>query len=326
MADPTPITLLHGTDEFAISAVLETICEGLGDPTTAEMNISRFDGRLGVDFELLYNAVNAAPFLAPRRVVVLTHPGAAFGSPEGKKKLLELLEKAPPTTTLALAEYDVLKRDHWLLKWAAGVGSRASVHIHSLPSRWEMPRWIEGEVKQQGGKIAPDAAARLAEMVGEDPRIAAQEITKLLTYVNFERPVSLADVEKVSLVSAQGSIFDLVDALGQGDGRKAQHTLHQLLENEEAFELWGMVIRQFRLLLLAREILDSGANAGEVQRELGLHEFVAQKVSAQARRFSMAALESIYHKLLEIDEDAKSSRVPLDLAFDTLVVNLAQRG
>jgi len=64
-------------------------------------------------------------------------------------------------------------------------------------------------------------------MVGEDTRIAAQEITKLLTYVNFERPIRLLDVEKVSLVSAQGSVFELVDALGMGDGKKAQHVLHQ---------------------------------------------------------------------------------------------------
>ncbi len=162
-------------------------------------------------------------------------------------------------------------------------------------------------------------------MVGQETRIAALELTKLLTYVNFEREINMADVENVSIVSAQGSVFDLVDALGQGDGKKAQHTLHQLLENEEAFELWGMVIRQFRLILQAREMLDAHASVMDIQQTLGLHEFVAQKVSTQAKRFSMPALESIYHKLLEIDENSKTSQVPLDLALDTLVAGLAQR-
>jgi DNA polymerase III delta subunit len=63
----------------------------------------------------------------------------------------------------------------------------------------------------------------------------------------------------------------------------------------------------------------------DVQQTVGVHEFVAQKVSAQAKRFSMPALESIYHKLLEIDENAKTSQVPLDLALDTLVVGLSQK-
>ena len=325
MPDFPSVIILHGNDEFAISGHIEKLCSGLGDPATAGMNIARFDGRLGLDFEALNTAVNAAPFLAPRRVMILVHPISAFNSTEGRNKFLAFLDKAQPTTTIALAEFDELKRDHWLLKWAARTAARAGVHIYNLPKRWEMPRWIESETKKLGGRIEPDAAARLSEMVGEDPRIAAQELTKLLTYVNFARPVSLLDVERVSIVSAQGNVFELVDALGQGDGRKAQHVLHQLLEEEEAFELWGMVIRQFRLLLQARELLDGNAGIAEIQKTLGLHEFVVQKVSTQAKRFSLATLESIYHKLLEIDEGAKTSQVPLDLALDTLIVELTRK-
>jgi DNA polymerase-3 subunit delta len=342
MSATPSVLILHGNDEFAIAAHIEKLCAGLGDPSTAEMNIARFDGRLGLDFEALNTAINAAPFLAPHRVMVLIHPISAFASTEGRKKFLELLDKAQPTTTIVLVEYDELNRDHWLLKWAASrapsgnrdypagtgtsqAGARFGVHVYNMPKRWEMPRWIEAEAKKQGGKIEPDAAARLSEMVGEDTRIAAQELTKLLTYVNFLRPIRLLDVEKVSIVSAQGSVFELVDALGQNDGKKAQRVLHQLLENEEAFELWGMVIRQFRLLLQAREMLDEHATIPQVQKALGMHEFVAQKICNQAGRFSMSTLESIYHKLLEIDEGAKTSRVPLDLALDTLIVELMQK-
>jgi DNA polymerase-3 subunit delta len=330
MPEPTAIILLHGNDEFAISEHIEKLCAGLGDPSTATMNIARFDGRLGLDFGALNTAINAAPFLAPRRVMVLVHPVSALASAETRKKFLELLDKAQPTTTIALAEYEELKREHWLMKWAASrtgtgitqAGSRARIHVYNTPKRWEMPRWIESETKKLGGKIEPDAAVRLSEMIGEDTRIAAQEITKLLTYVNFVRPVTLLDVERVSIVSAQGNVFELVDALGQGDGKKAQRVLHQLLEEEEASELWGMVIRQFRLLLQTRELLDDRASISEIQKALGLYEFVAQKVTNQAKRFSLSALVAIYHKLLEIDEGAKTSQVSLDLALDMLVVEL----
>jgi DNA polymerase-3 subunit delta len=329
MSEHPSVLLLHGTDELAISAHIEKLCAGLGDPSTAGMNIARFDGRLGLDFEALNTAINAAPFLAPRRVMVLAHPVAAFPSPEARKKIFDLLEKAQPTTTILLVENEELKRDprdhkrdHWLLKWADSTGGRVVVHVYNLPKRWEMPHWIESEAKKQGGRIDPDAAARLSEMVGQDTRIAAQELRKLLTYVNFERPIRLPDVEKVSFFSAQGNVFELVDALGQNDKEKAQRVLHRLLEDAEASELWGMVIRQFRLLLLAREMLDEHATLPEIQKALGLHGFVAQKVSSQAGHFSLAALESIYHKLLEIDEGAKTSRVPLDLALDTLIVEI----
>ncbi len=80
-----------------------------------------------------------------------------------------------------------------------------------------------------------------------------------------------------------------------------------------------MVVRQFRLLLLAREVLEK---RGNVQAELKVHSFVAQKLAAQARHFSLESLEAIYHQLLKIDEDAKTSQVALDLALDIFVMEL----
>ncbi len=344
MSATPSVILLHGGDEYAIAAQIEKLLAALGDPSTAEMNIARFDGHASFNFDDLYTAVNAMPFLAARRLVVLRNPTAAFpgrtpkqAAPEAepgteiapsanRKKFLEMLDHIPPTATLVLVEQEALKPDHWLLKWVKPAGEKAEVKAYFMPKHWEMSKWLENEARKQGGRLEPQAASLLAGMTGEDTRIAAQEITKLLTYANYARPVTAADVEQVSILSAQGDVFALVDALGKGEGQKAQAALHRLLENEESFSLWGMVIRQFRLLLQAREMLDERATVPEVQKALGLHEFVAGKICEQARRFSISTLESIYHKLLEIDEGAKTSQVPLDLALDTLVVELADGG
>jgi DNA polymerase-3 subunit delta len=187
-----------------------------------------------------------------------------------------------------------------------------------------MSGWIVNETKNQGGQIEPRAAEMLKEMVGVDTRQAGMEIAKLLAYANWARPINSQDVEAVSIVTSQQSVFDFVDALANGNGKSAQHFLHRLLENEDAFSLWGMVVRQFRLLIQAREILDGRGNKDDVARALGIHPFVAEKTTQQAARFSIESLESIYHRLLEIDEGVKTSQVTLDLAMDTLVVELTQ--
>jgi len=320
MTTPSVI-LFHGTDEFAIAKHIADLQAGLGDVSMVDMNVARFDGR-SLNFDDLNTAVNSIPFLAERRLVVLAHPSAAFQSAEARKKFIALLGSISPTTTLALAEHEALKDDHWLLKWARSGKGGVRILVCMSPRRWEMADWIVQESQKQGGRIERGAAERLAEMVGEDTRVAAQEITKLLTYVNFERPVKVQDVEQVSVVSAQESIFDLVDALGNSDGKKAQRVLHRLLESEDPFQVWGMVIRQFRLLLLAREVIEARGDMRAVQKALELRDFVAQKVYKQAQRFSMSALEEIYHRLLEIDEGVKTSQVTLELALDTLVVEL----
>ena len=103
-------------------------------------------------------------------------------------------------------------------------------------------------------------------------------------------------------------------------GKKAQAMLHQLLDEQDTFSIFGMVVRQFRLLLQAREIIDNGGN---VQQALKQHPFVAKKLTAQARHFSISTLEAIYRRLIVIDEGAKTGKAALDLSLDMLVMELA---
>jgi DNA polymerase III subunit delta len=84
-----------------------------------------------------------------------------------------------------------------------------------------------------------------------------------------------------------------------------------------------MVVRQFRLLLLAREALDAGTPAANLAQALEVHPFVAQKLASQARNFTLPALENIYRRLRDIDDEVKSGRVELDTAMESLVAQLA---
>ncbi|KAA0263026.1 MAG: DNA polymerase III subunit delta [Chloroflexi bacterium] len=320
------IYLLYGNDEFAIARKVKEFESDFTDPTAAEMNTTRLEARTMTENDL-NNAVNAMPFLAPKRLVFIAYPSARYNKPDGRKKFLEFLEKAPDTTKVILFDTVEKPKDsdkHWLVKWAEKNKAFVKSQPFFLPQLRDMPGWIVNETKNQGGKIEPGAAAKLAEMTGVDTRQAGMEISKLLAYVNWERPVRGSDVEAVCIVTSQQSVFDFVDALSQGNARVAQKLLHRLLESEDAFSLWGMVVRQFRLLIQAREILDGRGNKDDVARALQIHPFVAEKTTGQAQRFSMEALEGIYHRLLRIDEQVKTSQVTLDLALDTLVVELAR--
>ena len=317
------VFFLYGNDEFAITRRLKEFEADFPDSTSAEMNTARLDARVMSDDEL-NTAINAMPFLAPKRLALLANPSAKYGKPGERKKFEGFIEKVPDTARLVIHEI-IDPRDannHWLVKWSGKNNKLVKTQAFMLPRPWEMTGWIVNETKSQDGEIESAAAAKLAEMVGVDTRQAGQEIAKLLAYVNWERQIKVQDVETVSIVTAQESVFDFVDALAIGNGKSAQHLLHRLLENEDAFSLWGMVIRQFRLLLLAREVLDSHGGKEDVARALGVHPFVAEKITRQARGFTLPVLERIYHRLLEFDEGAKTGQVTLDLALDTLVVEL----
>lgn len=322
MSDSPHIFFFYGNDELAIRKQVEKLGEIFSDPTTAAMNTSRLDARSVHENELT-NAVGAMPFLASQRLVILENVSKRYTGLDGHKKFVAFLETVPESTCLVLIDAEEIKEreaaGHWLVKWAAKAGEKTKAQGFSLPRQREMPGWIIAEAKRQGGQIEPVAAARLAEMTGEDTRQAAQEITKLLTYVNFAHAIGIEDVEAVSIVTAGVSIFDLVDALGAQNGKLAQKLFHRLLEEKDAFEVFGMIVRQFRLLTIAREVIDEGGNLPNVTEALGVHPFVAEKAFKQARAFSMEALESIYHRLLAMDEAAKTGLMPLDLALDAFI-------
>jgi len=319
------IYFLYGNDEFAISRKLKDFESDFTDPTSADMNTASLDARSASDNDL-NNALNAMPFLAKRRLVLLANPSSKYNHASTRKKFLEYIEKTPDTTRLVMYETVEPKAvaKHWLVKWADKNGKLIQTKTFMLPKLRDMTGWIVNETKKQDGQIEPRAAGMLKDMVGVDTRQAGMEIAKLLAYVNWERPITGADVEAVCIVTSQQSVFDFVDALSNGNGKSAQHLLHRLLESEDPFSLWGMVIRQFRLLLQAREILDGRGNKDDVARALGVHPFVAEKTTGQANRFNVEFLEHVYRKLLAIDEGVKTGQVTLDLALDQLVVELTR--
>jgi len=318
-----------GNDEFAIRKQAEKMAGSMfTDPTAAGMNTSRLDARTAGENELS-NAIGAMPFLATQRLVVLENVSKKYTGLDGHKKFLAFLETIPPSTRLVMIDFDEIKeRDipaNWLVKWSTKNTGKAEYKVSLMPRQKEMPAWIVAETKRQGGAISAPGAKLLAEMTGEDTRQAAQEITKLLTYVNYAHAIDVEDVEAVSIMTASMDVFNLVDALGRQEGKTAQKLFHQLLDEKDAFEIFGMVVRQFRLLILARDVIDEGGKEEDVKDVLGVHPFVAEKLYNQAKTFTMATLDAIYHRLLAIDEASKTGGMPLVGSLDMFIMELSGR-
>lgn len=346
MSEPSPVVyLLHGDDEYTIAQEVAKLEANLGDDALREANTTSLDGR-SFNLDDLVSVVSPMPFIAKRRVVILTHPLARLESKEAKakffnkqkltkdrEKIIENFEKVPLTTALVLVEHKLLTTDwerkkgnlHWLEQWAGS--DRERVYVKAFPLG-NMEGWIQNRAAQEGGQFTYEAARRLAELVGADTRLADQEIRKLLDYADYKRPVEKEDVDLLTPDSSQADVFAMVDALGMRDGQKASLILQRLLEQQEHGFIFAMVVRQFRLLLLVREILDGGGGGDEIAaklRFLGLKKWMSRKLIPQAKRFSLPVLEEIYHRLLNLDDDVKSGLIPVDLALQIFVSELTSQ-
>jgi DNA polymerase-3 subunit delta len=333
------IHLMHGDDLFSLNRAVKELLAGAGNPAEIEMNTTRLDGKLA-SFDEIQNAVNTLPFFGGARWVIVD-AALAKSDKSRTEKFLHMLENLPPENHLVLAVEDhqrwrkdaggkwiqvweTLHEGHWLMQWAAG-HPQVEVRAFPLPDEKAMDAWVSAEVKRQGGSIELEAARELSRHVGNETSIASQEITKLLTYVDFKRAITAKDV--IELVSDEGSadLFVMLDALVEGHTREAQKLMHTLLEADAPEVILGAVSHRFRQLIQVREALDAHEDLKVLVDRKVLFNNQAGKYTTHARRFSMEQLEAIYRRLLEIDLKAKTSFTDMESDLETLVVEIGER-
>jgi DNA polymerase-3 subunit delta len=324
------VYLLYGDDDLAMGETLQQMEHKLGDPSLAAMNTQRFSAP-GLDLPSLEAAAAAVPFLAARRIIIV-HSAERLPSDDATRTRFEqILDRLPDTTAFVLLEKVELPRYRrheeeqkhlrscFLHQWAKAHPERSYVRKFEKPTGAEFVRWVSQRCQMLGGEIDGHAAAMIAELVAEDLHLANMELAKLLDFVDRARPIRATDVESLTPFHGQSDVFAMVDAVGLRDARRALAHLHRLLEENDPLYILSMIVRQFRLLLQAREALDGGRDPHQLMRE---KPFVIDKAIQQARNFSLAELETIYHELLAIDLSNKRGLSALPTSLDLLVARV----
>jgi len=328
--------LLHGDNELERSEQVAEFKRKVGDESLRDLNVTVLDGRK-LTLGEVQHAADAIPFLADRRLVVVEglltrlagrkskgddgEEAASGSAKDYLNSLLEYLPRVSETTQLVFVEPQLLKPTHPIVKLA----QQAKTAIEfKQPALAELNGWIIKRARKHAGAIEPAAANRLAALIGGDLRRLDQEIDKLITYVNGQRPVTEKDVSLLVADSGLSNIFDMVDALGKRDGQRAARELHHLLDQgENPLGLLAMIVRQFRLMIQVKELQENRLSPDEIAKQLGQHPFVVKKLSEQARNFSLPNLETIYRRLLDINVEIVTGQTPDILALDLLVAGLA---
>ncbi len=311
--------IFHGDDTHSQKEQLAKLQAKMGDPGMLDLNTTRFDKPMTMS-ELM-NACNVMPFLAKVRLVVVEDLFSGTAGKEFVKEVVAYLPNLPDTTRLFFLESKALRSNHAVLKLAEK-SDNAYVKLFSKPEGGALERWIRQQVGKGNGRITPQAVHLLAANIGSELDILANEIEKLLLYKGTEE-IQAEDVTLLSPYAAEASIFDLVDALGNRNSKKAALLLQKKMsEGADPFYLFSMFIRQFRLLIQIKELADDGLRPPAIATSLKLHSFVVGKLYQQCHGFGMSQLEHIYRHLLEIDVGVKTGRNDMTTALNLLVAGL----
>lgn len=236
-----------------------------------------------------------------------------------EKGLAEHIAQMPDTTVLVLLVDEALEASNPLVKAAEKYGK---VIQNTIPKGAALEQWITKRAKSIGIQITPEAVALLANFIGGHPRLLANELDKLATYVGPKGTITADHVRTLSAQVQEARVFDLTDALAQRNRKQALNILHDLLaDGEPPLKLISIITSQVRSLLLVKELAQRGMRSAQIASTIGMSPFIAEKMSRQVGNFSIAQLEASYRQLLATDAALKRSRMTPEMALDLLVVD-----
>lgn len=331
--------ILHGKDSYLLAVYLKSLKQSLGNDDMLEMNTTLLDGKQ-LDERELIDTCSAVPFLSSHRLVIVEGLLGRFeddpGSGRSRKKaqardkkdvkqwqeLANFIPMMPETTVLILTDGKLTDKNKLL-----GQLMPLATKIKSFPekSTAQLKDWIIEEVKKNGTVISNEAIDLLVQLIGPDLWSMHSEIEKVITYKNGQT-IEVDDIKELTCYAREENIFNLVDTIIAGQASKAEYLLNNTLKKGAAPSyILAMIARQFRLILMARE-LQGKISRQQLMQKVGIRsDYVFDRLVRQARLYDMEELKEAYNNILETDIAIKTGRFNEDLAIGILVAGLCRR-
>jgi DNA polymerase-3 subunit delta len=334
------IAVFYGKDDFSAHEALGALSRELDTDGQLADNTVRVDGRSAKPEELLA-ICQTMPFLGSHRLVIVSRLFARFqedtrrgrsraarskkadgddASPLGAwQPFVEALPHLPETTALVFMEGEVGKSNPLLKELPKG----ARVQEFKPLAQAEVAGWINRRAAKYEMTVQARAVAVLAQLVGTKLWLLDTELQKLATYAAGSE-VTEADVRELVSFARDPNVFAMVDAVVEGRTRDSLDLLHRLLQEGEAPQrLLAVIARQYRLLLMAKELLEQRMRPPEISAKLEVQGFVIQRLLQQAPLYTLEQLRRAYRLLLDADLSVKRGIHDDETALELLIFQLA---
>ena len=308
--------LLDGGESFLRDLYVKRLKNAVAGGSFSEMNTDVFNG--AVDINRIIDASETIPFMSDKRLLIIKDSGLfKAGRKNDSERIAQMIENLPESTCVVFSEEEADKRLR-LFKAVVKCGYAA---LCAAPQGNELYIWAEKMLAKN--KIKMDRAQTLFffKTVGYSMENAAAELNKLISYKGADTVVENADIEKVCVKAMEAHIFDLVEAIGKRETDKAVKIYRNLISlKEQPIGILAMIARQFRLMIEAAGLTNSGKSQREVCELMGQKDFVVKMALSQSRNFTPDTLKAAFKDCLNTDYGIKSGMLQDETAVEILIV------
>jgi len=273
-AASSKFTAVLGTDELRVKESALALARQLAPADAGEFGTEVIDGaaenadHCAQVVRNVMEALQTLPFFGGGKLVWLKNAnfladsqvGKTTAAIEGAESILDYVEKQlPPEVKFLLSATAVDKRRSAFKR----IQKLADLRLFDKPDTsktgWEdevMPL-VQRRAREMGLTFDDDALEMFVQLAGEDTRQLDSELEKIGLYLGGAARVTLEDVRAVVPLSRAGIIFEVGNAIGKRDLRRALELLRTLIyqgQNPVGI-LLGAIVPRVRSLLLAADLV-----------------------------------------------------------------------
>ena len=314
----------HGEESFLLNHYLTQLKKQLLDPLTESFNFHRFTGET-FDIRDFADAVENLPMMAENTFVQVDDIDLFKMNEGDRTQMAEILSDIPEYCTVVFTYLTVSwKPDKRLKKlWEAVDGNGLAVEFAKQDQR-DLVAWIQRHCLAHKKRIEPNLCVYLIDITGGTMTALSGEIDKICAYSGSDE-IKRSDIDAVTEPVLDAVVFQMTDALSEGQYAEALLKLQQLLKmQQEPLAILGAVGGHFRRLATARILLDSGKSSAQLQRLYGIPDYPARKTMDAARRFKSEYCRKAAELVLETDYKMKTSHDDNERLLELLILQLAQ--
>ena len=329
---PARCYLIEGEEEFVKRSVLNRLRQATVGDNFPEMNDMRL---VDPDADQLIAANETLPFMADMRITTVTECKMLLNKKGNKdkvatdndydedasaEKLKKYLTNLPETSCLVFyvrGKADKTRKLFLALKKYAVIVTCDRLDDTQLIS------WLRQHFRANGKNISQETCQQLYFSVGRDLTKLDGEIGKLCAFADGRDEITAEDIERVCTKTTECVVFDMVETLLDGNGKKAFEQLNALLLNgENRMMILALVGRQCRQLLSAMRMAAAKRQSGEIAAAIGVPPFVVQKILRQSRLYTEEQLKSMNAVCLNTEYEVKSGRMNEEGSLEQVMLEI----
>lgn len=190
----------------------------------------------------------------------------------------------------------------------------------------ELLDFIKKEFLNYDLKIDNKEAQLLLAITGSDSWNLFTEIKKIALFKLSQHPdnkINQEDIKKISSGIFTENIFSFTDAISTRNTNQALKILEeQYLAGSDPDYILSMLLRQFKILLQIRELLDLNYNSQKIITSLKLHPFIVNKGINQAKNFEIKLIKKIINNLIEIENQNRKGQINTKIIINLLITKI----